>query len=422
MGVLDNSSGTAEEYIAHLQSQIHGLQGEVRTLKEEVQRRRSCSDPAHLPAPPPPLPPISSLWYELPSEPMNLRATPRNPVPSKRLHRQQSRPQSLLQASHPQLLPRPLSRKPSPRRPSPQPSLSTEQSPQQPSSRQPLPSPTPPTDTRIPPHEQPSSSNLEVFLWKEGDHSTTMVPKSSSAPRTPKRLINNIPSSQAQLDQQRKALGFDSCEGIYRAVADILFLRAQSDAGHQCNDLWAGNTAEYLNLRTLQILEAIGNSHRIAKLSSYGALVFIGECIVAMSLGAKEASVDKSMQTFLTLKRGAECRASPKTLQSYRRVPITITRETDALYQSIGNNSFEVFLHGNIRPPFFPHSDSIVYANSFLGGGSLATLELLSRSATCEAFRSASASLSRLWNHQRLMNHHQSFSDFTFRSSSGPVY
>lgn len=211
---------------------------------------------------------------------------------------------------------------------------------------------TPESDSGYPPC--PPTPPLTIVEWTPESLSgpqQALEPQGCRKPRdynaaTISNFIARIPTSEADWKRKREAIGLNNEQGILQAFNEILLPQSTATAGPSSPSPRPSKLSHYLECRAIEAGEAGSKAQRAVAYATYGGLVFLGECCIALELGVSTEEVDNSTKAFLSKLRSSECKADSRTLRKYRRVPLWATEQMYRLYEVYYHRAFEVFLYG----------------------------------------------------------------------------
>ncbi|KDN68950.1 hypothetical protein CSUB01_12211 [Colletotrichum sublineola] len=154
-------------------------------------------------------------------------------------------------------------------------------------------------------------------------------------------FLRTIPKGEKEWKDKRAGLGLTNLEGVVKLLDDIMSAGCQAERLDQSRV--QGNIPAYITRRASEAISVRGDLNRFQILSSFDALVFMGECRVALQQGMDQVLIDNLMNTFLP--NPATSTRSDRTLQMYQKVPVWITKQTNKLYTRLGHRASEIFLY-----------------------------------------------------------------------------
>ncbi|KAJ0163941.1 hypothetical protein CTA2_2078 [Colletotrichum tanaceti] len=133
-----------------------------------------------------------------------------------------------------------------------------------------------------------------------------------------KTFICKIPRDEPDWQAKRENFALTDIEGVLSAFADIM------SPGRRVETASTSKISGYIRHRASEAANCC-NRH----LYDFGALVFLGECSVALQLGVDADVVNGAMRSF----RGpSQTKTEDSTLRKYLEVPARVTRLMERLY------------------------------------------------------------------------------------------
>ncbi|KAK1981040.1 hypothetical protein LZ30DRAFT_689486 [Colletotrichum cereale] len=183
------------------------------------------------------------------------------------------------------------------------------------------------------PSPSPNSSHPSAIVFDVKTIDSFTVSKPQQAKRTNdnkygfrqvERFVDSIPRDEPGWQAERQRAALTDVEGILRAFSDIMSL------GHHLEIASTPRVSGYILHRAT---EAANCPYR--HLYEFGALIFIGECSVALQLGEDAEVVNEAMRKVLC---PSQTKATNSTLRKYRDVPARVC----------GHRAFEMFIYGRM--------------------------------------------------------------------------
>ncbi|KAK7928652.1 hypothetical protein PG985_005650 [Apiospora marii] len=188
--------------------------------------------------------------------------------------------------------------------------------------------------------EPPTLPELDIIAWNPGRISVNT--KNSAAVALPDRVksfLREIPRTEEEWKEKRQSLDLATPDGLFRAF-DELMLAGPTWAMDKCSQ---ANGVQGSLVQYAQRLGIITHEvHRLRKMSTFGKLIFVAACCVAIETKHPSGMVDDAMRLCLA------STSSTKTLGRYRRTALYTIQQMDELYPELNHRAFEIFLHGNV--------------------------------------------------------------------------
>ncbi|KAK2006172.1 hypothetical protein LZ32DRAFT_651941 [Colletotrichum eremochloae] len=221
-----------------------------------------------------------------------------------------------------------------------------------------------PTDVRFPSSTFNNLTPNDYLRKTDSPKTRTKINRSTNPRQQLDIFLRTIPKGENDWEGKRVCLGLTSLDGIVKLLDDIMSAGCQGQ--HSDKSPLRGNMPAYITSSASGQRNIGDGSERARILSSFGALVFMGECLVALKHNMDLELVDKAVGDFLFNSGLSRDGLKRKTLQMYRKVPEWITRQADQLYPPCRHRAFEIFLYAAMTIPNYDRLSRSISDDEFL--------------------------------------------------------